>query len=164
MEKFMSQVSGFYNSKDTVYIKSGKRDRSKAKNGDVKHIIFKGGEPVYTEIIRVNRGKTPDEALSKKASKRIKTAKSNNSSSKRSNVITDRQKSKLADRLNDVMRQSLTIWSSKTGLYISYQGKNSFLVKKFSPTNRVLSQNFLTKEELLSGDIPEIFTTTWKKM
>ena len=109
-------------------------------------------------------GKTPDEALSEKASKRIKTAKSNNSSTKRSNVITDRQKSKLADRLNDVMRQSLTIWSSKTGLYISYQGKNSFLVKKFSPTNRVLSQNFLTKEELLSGDIPEIFTTTWKKM
>lgn len=160
----MSQVSGFYNSNDTVYVKSGKGNKPKAQNGDVKHIIFEDGKPVYTEIIRVNRKKSTDEALSEKTSQRIKTAKSNSSKTKSSKMITDQQKGKLADRLNDVMRNSLTLWSSKTGLYVSYQGENSFLVKKFSPTNRVLSENLMTKEELLSGSIPEIFTATWKKM
>jgi len=158
----MSQVSGFYNSNDTVYVNSPKKkSESKDKNGDVKHIIFKDGKPVHTEIIRVRRKAKQDEPTTGGAPRRIR---SNASNSRSSAGATDQQKTKLDARLNDVMRQSLTIWSQKTGLYISYQGQNSFLVKKFSPTNRVLSQNTMTKEELLSGDIPEIFTTTWKKM
>ena len=160
----MSQVSGFYNSSDTVYLKSGKKSESRGKNGDVKHIVFKDGKPVYTEIIRVHRKEKQDESTVGESPRRIRSKRTNSSNSSSHRVVTDQQKSKLADRLNDVMRQSQTIWSQKAGLYVSYQGKNSFLVKKFSPTNRVLSQNTMTKEEILSGVIPEIFTTTWKKM
>ena len=158
----MSQVSGFYNSNDTVYLKSSKKSESKGKNGDVKHIVFKDGEPVHTEIIPVRRKE--NESTVGGAPRQTRTAKSNSSNTGRSRAATDQQKNKLADRLNDVMRNSLTIFSQKTGLYISYQGSNAFLVKKFSPTNRVISQNTMTKEEILSGTIPEIFTTTWKKM
>ncbi len=158
----MSTISNLYSSRDTIYRKRNSRSSVRGKNGDVKHIIFKDGKPVKTELIRVSSRKEESEARQDKPSTRRKIKAGSKSPSKRG--TSEKKRAKLEQRLKTAIRDSQTLWSEKDGIWVSYQGSQGFLVKQFTPTNRLLEQRIMTTEEILGCSIPGIFETSWQKM
>ena len=162
----MSEVSNLYSSPEVIYRVHSRRKSDKGKNGDVKHIVFKDGQPVYTEIIRVNpvseedrSGRRRDNGLGQRPVKRIgrRPARSNE-------VVLSEKKKKLSDRLKRAMSTSETLWSEKTRVLISYQGNQRFLVKRYSETNQVIEKNVMSRTDLLECAIPGILDTGWIKV
>ncbi len=161
----MSTISNLYSSRDTIYQKKNSRSSARGKNGDVKHIIFKDGEPVKTELIRVSsREEEPSPQHKSSGRRRIKAGSKNPTSKRSRQDASEKKRVKLAQRLKTAIRDSQTLWSEKDGIWVSYQGSQGFLVKQFTPTNRLLEQRMMTTEEILASSIPGIFDTSWKKM
>ncbi len=162
----MSTISNLYSSRDTIYQKRNSRSSARGKNGDVKHIIFKDGKPVKTELIRVSSREEEPSSPQHKASgrRRIKAGSKSQAIKKSRRTPSEKRREKLAQRLKTAMRDSQTLWSEKDGIWVSYQGTQGFLVKQFTPTNRLLEQRVMTTEEILASSIPGIFGTSWQKM
>ena len=161
----MSEVSSVYTSSDIIYRTGSKRGSSRGKNGDIKHIIFKDGEPVRTEIIKVARDDLAANDDSSKRNRRRIRARSGKSLSRRSSGrVLMEKKLKLSERLQTAIRSSNTLWSEKEGIWISYQGNQKFLVKRFTEANVLISQNLMTSEEILEGTIPGVLNTGWQKL
>ena len=161
----MSEVSSVYSSSDVIYRTGSKGESRRRKNGDVKHIIFKDGQPVRTEIIRVGRDEDPtDDRPSERRSKRIRAQPVRSSPRKSSGRVLMEKKLKLSERLQTAIRSSQTLWSEKEGIWISYQGNQNFLVKRFTPANDLISQHVMTSEEIMEGTIPGVLNTGWKNI
>lgn len=162
----MSSISNLYSSRDTIYNKRNSKSSTRGKHGDVKHTIFKDGEPVRTEVILIAaREEESSSEQQKPSSRRTIKADSKNPTSRTSRRDTsEKNREKLEQRLKDAARNSQTLWSEKNGIWVSYQGSQGFLVKQFTPTNRLLEQRIMTTEEILSSDIPGLFDTSWKKV
>lgn len=157
----MSGISSLYSSNQTVYRKKGKRS-SKGKHGDVKHIVFKEGVPVYTEIIRVQRQEEEEKPKTGSKPKRIRASNNDSSERKSSEAVLQRKKTKLNERLKNAIKRSQTLWSEKEKIWISYQGSQGFLVKRFDETDRMISSDIMTQSQLLEGTIPGLLDTGWK--
>jgi len=161
----MSEVSSVYSSTDVIYRTGSKRGSIRGKNGDVKHIIFKDGEPIRTEIIKVERdNESAYEGSSKRKSKRFRTGTSRSRTRKSSGRVLMEKKLKLSERLQTAIRSSQTLWSEKEKIWISYQGNQNFLVKRFTPANILISQDIMTSDEILEGTIPGVLNTGWQKI
>ncbi len=143
----MSEISSLYSSKQTIYKKNNGGRSSKKRNGDVKHIVFKDGKPVMTEIIKV-AGSFDDIDMKKqgdrKERKRITAKAPGNRQRRSSEEVLVRKKRKLQDRLKKAIQQSQTLWSEKEGIYISYQGSSGFLVKLFDKSEHLTSSDLMT--------------------
>ncbi len=133
----MTEVSKLYSSVDNIYQTDSRRNITKDKHGDVKHIVYKDGVPVRTEIIRVKRKKEREETGSRSGNRSQISARQPKKSSK--SILAESRK-KLAERLKNAIRRSQTLWSEGQGIWLSYQGNQSFLVKHFSPKNQLLSK------------------------
>jgi hypothetical protein len=155
----MTEVSKLYSSVDNIYQTDSRRNPAKDKHGDVKHIVYKDGVPVRSEIIRVKRKKELEEAGNKTSnSSRISARQPR----KTSESLLGERKKKLAERLKNAIQRSQTLWSEGQGIWLSYQGNQSFLVKQFSPKNQLLSKAVLTQNELLEGRIPGLLEASWR--
>jgi hypothetical protein len=157
----MSDVSGLYSSNRTHYKRTGRKS-SKGLNGDLKHIRYKDGEPIQTEIIKVA---TRDEDTGKHSSssgskpKRIKAARKERRSNEE---VTKQKKGKLSDRLKKAIQLSQTLWSEKDGIYISYQGSRGFLVKLYNESQTVIRNEIMTQAQIMESTIPGILDAGWK--
>ncbi len=155
----MTEVSKLYSSVDNIYQTDSRRNPTKDKHGDVKHIVYKDGVPVRTEIIRVSRKKEQAAAGNKSGNRSRISARQPRKSSE--SLLGERRK-KFAERLKTAIQRSQTLWSEGQGLWLSYQGSQSFLVKHFSPKNQLLSKAVMTQNELLEGTIPGLLEASWK--
>lgn len=144
---------------DNIYRTDTRRDSVKGKNGDVKHIVYKEGVPVKTEIIRVNRKQDSESERNPKENRsRISMGQPRKTDE---SILKDRRK-KLSERLKNAILRSQTLWSEGKGIWLSYQGNQSFLVKQFSPKNQLLSKTLMTQSDLLKSDIPGLLEASWK--
>ena len=155
----MTEVSKLYSSVDNIYQTESRRKPAKGKHGDVKHIVYKDGVPVKTEIIRVKRKKDPEE---EHGSKRNQSRISMRQPRKSDESILAGRRKKLSERLKNAILRSQTLWSEGKGIWLSYQGNQSCMVKQFSPKNQLLSKAVMTQSELLQGDIPGLLEASWK--
>lgn len=157
----MSGISKFYDANSHIYKGgSGEKDNDKSRNGDVVHTVYRNGEPVKTEVIRVKKAKKT-EAQDK--IRRVRTSGEKSSGqSQRSKPLEE--KDKFRQRLKQAIEKSQTLWNEKTGLLISYQGGKDFLVKTYSAENRLRSEKMMTLEEIMESSIPGLFQTGWKVM
>ena len=158
----MSEISSLYSSKQTVYRKSRKQS-DKHKHGDIKHIVYRDGVPVLREVIRVNRedqDNTPAERQAKP--KRIKADRSPARERRSSSEVLEKKRKKLALRLKNAVQKSQTLWSEREGIWISYQGRQGFLVKLFDQSNREVHREMMTQTQILEGSIPGILDTGWE--
>ena len=161
----MSEVSSVYTSTDVIYRTGAKRESSRGKNGDVKHIIFRDGKPVKTEIIKVAQDPSAsDDGSAKSNRRRIRAVSGRTQSRKSSGRVLMEKKLKLSERLQTAIRSSHTLWSEKEGIWISYQGNQKFLVKRFTDANVLISQNVMSSDEILEGSIPGVLNTGWQKL
>ena len=163
----MSEISNLYSSKDTIYQKKTGEKSDKSKNGNVKHIVFEEGAPVYTEIIKVSRDAEVDltsKSDTEPTPSRIRASRSANAPKRSSDEVLKGKKAKLSMRLKKAVRESQTIWSEKNGIWISYQGRSGFLVKQFTPENRLLNSEMMSQTEILECSIPGILETSWKTL
>ncbi len=161
----MSKVSRLYRSVDNIYHTNTSHSSSKTKNGDIKHIFFKDGKPVMTEIIRVGSDtEVSKEGRAKPKRRSTRPAQCRKRSRRSSQEVLLKKRNKLAERLKKAVQSSETLWSEKKGILISYQGNPGFLVKLFSSANRPISEKFMTKEEVLESSIPGILDTGWQKL
>lgn len=159
----MAEVSKLYTSKQTIYRRTSGKRTARSKHGDVKHIIFKDGQPQYTEIIRVGRDEeTAQQKQNRSNPKRIKAKRTPGYSRRSSEEVAREKKEKLQNRLNDAARKSLTLWSEKDQIWISYQGSPGFLVKRFSGENRLLSSQLMSQKEIVDSAIPNLLDTSWE--
>lgn len=157
----MAKVSKLYTSVDNIYQTKSRKDSEKGKHGDVKHIVFKDGVPVKTEIIRVKQKQEETEnkqAMEGRRRNRSRIAAPRQSSEE----VLDKKRKKLSDRLKKAISGSQTLWSEGEGIWLSYQGNQSFLVKQFSPKNQLLNKTVMTSTELLNSDIPGLLNANWK--
>jgi predicted RNase H-like nuclease (RuvC/YqgF family) len=162
LEKPMSEISSLYTSRQTVYKKTGKKS-TKNKHGDVKHIVYKDGAPLYTEVIKVHRKEEEESNRDNQSRpKRIRAGSTKNRERRSSEEVLDRKRKKLADRLKNAIRNSQTLWSEKDGIWISYQGSQGFIVKQFDQSNRVINQQLMTQAQILKCDIPGLLDTSWE--
>jgi len=159
----MSEVSNVYRSSDVIYRTGSRRESSRGKNGDIKHIIFRDGKPVKTEIIRVAQDHSAlDDGSAKSNRRRIRARSGRTQSRKSSGRVLMEKKLKLSERLQTAIRSSHILWSEKEGIWISYQGNQKFLVKRFTKANVLINQNLMTSEEILEGSIPGVLNTGWQ--
>lgn len=159
----MSEVSKLYTSKQTIYRKNSGRKSSRSKHGDVKHIVFKDGVPVMTEIIRVNGDAEEKSNRREKRSGRVIKTRTQPSRQRRSTEeVVAKKREKLNGRLKKAVQQSQTLWSEKEGIWISYQGSSGFLVKKFDRSNRCESATMMTQQQIIDSSIPGILDTGWE--
>jgi hypothetical protein len=131
----------------------------------MKHIVYKEGNPVLTEIIKINRTdlERDDESGNRSAlPRRIKSAGGETRERRSNSEVLERKRKKLADRLKTAIQKSQTLWSEKEGIWISYQGSRGFLVKLFDPSNRVVSNEIMTQSQLLVSTIPGLLDTGWE--
>ncbi len=161
----MGDVSRAYSSTHTIYRKNTGKKAGKKKHGDVKHIVFRDGKPVMTEILKVGND-TDEKSNAKSASdpRRIRSKRSENQPRRSKEAVIAGKKNNLSARLKKAVQESLTLWNEKNGIWISYQGMAGFLVKLYSPANKLLSSNMMTKEEIVDSSIPGIFDTGWEKV
>ena len=157
----MADISSLYSSSRTVYRKTGKQS-SKNLHGDVKHIIYKEGRPVVTEIIRVK--KDPDQTPHRNPEmglkpKRIRAATRERRSS---DEVLRSKKDKLSDRLKKAIQLSQTLWSEKEGIYISYQGSHGFLVKLYNENQQEIRNEIMSQAQILESAIPGLLDTGWE--
>ncbi len=157
----MAEISGLYSSNRTVYRKTGRRS-SKNLHGDVKHTIYKDGEPLMCEIIKV--GKNKDEKEKRKASsgakpRRIKAATRERRSGEE---VLKEKKEKLSKRLKKAIQLSQTLWSEKEGIYISYQGSRGFLVKLYNDNQDEVRNEIMTQAQIIESSIPGLLDTGWE--
>ena len=155
----MTEVSKLYSSVDNIYQTDSRRDTTKGKHGDVKHIVFKDGVPVRTELIRVKRQKEQEEPGSPK---RNRSRISAGQPKKSSGSLFEERKKRLTERLKNAIQRFQTLWSEGKGIWLSYQGNQNFLVKQFSPKNQLLSKTMMTQKELLESAIPGLFEASWR--
>jgi len=155
----MSEVSKLYSSVDNIYQRDSRRDTTKGKHGDVKHIVFKDGVPVRTELIRVHRKNEQEQSGNPKGNRSRISARQPRKSNE--SLLGEKRK-KLAERLKSAIQRSQTLWSERQGIWLSYQGNQSFLVKQFSPKNQMLSKSVMTESELLEGAIPGLLEASWR--
>jgi len=165
----MSEVSRLYSSPDTVYRTGARSHRNRGLNGDVKHIVYKDGKPVVTEIIPISRPQEPKPTRLPKAAKPGTTRPvpdhpSGGHFRQNSQETAQRKRQKLLDRLKRAIAASETLWSAKSGIWLSYQGEHRFLVKRFTTDNRLISKQLLPLEEILAGAVPGILDTGWEKV
>lgn len=159
----MAGISSIYSSRQTVFKKGGNKRTGKSKHGDVKHIVFRDGKPLYTETIKispVNEDKPKPSGQSGR--RRIKAGSSTNRQRRSSEEVIKTKKEKLTNRLKKAVRESLTLWSEKEGIWISYQGQNGFLVKQFNDQNRCVSSEMMTMTGLVESSIPGLLDATWE--
>lgn len=163
----MSEISSLYSSKASIYRKNGGRRSEKSKHGNVKHIVFKDGSPQYTEIIQVSKEceeESPSQSGEGKQRRRIKAGGASGTARRPSEEVLKSKKEKLNTRLKNAIRESQTLWSQKEGIWISYQGSNSFLVKLFNSNNRLLSSEMMSQNEIVESSIPGILEASWVKV
>lgn len=156
----MAKVSRLYTSVDNIYQTRSRHGSAKDKHGDVKHIVFKDGVPVRTEIIQVQK-KEREENRKQKDSHRRNRSRITAPRQSTEEVLEQKRK-KLSDRLRKAISSSQTLWSEAEGIWLSYQGNQSFLVKRFSPKNQLLSKITMTQGELLDSTIPGLLDASWK--
>ena len=159
----MSDISSIYTTRDNIYNAGPGKKSSKGKNGDVKHTIFKDGKPVAVNTIKVARPEDEEQPKRDNSGKRVIRANGSQTGS-RNTVSSETKKKKLSEYLRKAVNTSSTLWSEKKGILISYQGDQGFLVKQFTPTDRLISKELLSQEEILNSSIPGIFDTSWKSM
>ncbi|MCP4753843.1 MAG: hypothetical protein GY866_23410 [Proteobacteria bacterium] len=158
----MAEVSSVYNMKN-IYKTGARKKSNKDKNGDIKHIVFKDGIPVMTEIIKVGRSsEEPSGKSSTSKPRRIRSAKSDTRPRRSSEDVLKEKKGKLSQKLKKAVLESQTLWSEKAGVWISYQGEQGFLVKQYTPTNHLMSKKIMTREEILDSPINGILDTKWQ--
>lgn len=155
----MSDISSIYTTSENIYRTGAVKESAKGKNGDIKHTVYRDGKPVAVETIRVAK---PEEEETKRDNSGKRTIRANTGS--RNKVGSEAKKKKLSDYLRKAVHSSATLWSEKKGILISYQGNQGFLVKQFTPTNRLISTELLSQEEILDSSIPGIFETTWRNI
>lgn len=159
----MSEVSKLYSSKN-IYGNRSRRDVTKDKHGDVKHIVFKDGKPVMTEIIRVGRKEEEQKQRTPGGTRRIRAPRQGGGRRATSEEALRKKKQKLADRLKKAIYQSLTLWSEREKIWISYQGGKNFLVKRFGSADNQLDSRMMTLDEIVESEIPNILETGWEVM
>jgi len=156
----MAKVSKLYTSVDNIYQTRSRRETPKEKPGDVRHIVFRDGVPVRTEIIQVSKR---DE---RKDNERKGTGRQNHSRitapRQSSEAVLEKKRKKLAERLKKAIICSQTLWSESEGIWLSYQGNQSFLVKRYATGNQLLSKTVMTQSELLACSIPGLLDTSWQ--
>lgn len=156
----MAKVSKLYTSVDNIYQTRSRRDTARGEHGDVRHIVFKDGVPVRTEIIRVKKKETWEENKPKHERRRNRsriTAPRQSSES-----VLEKKRKKFSERLKKAINSSQTLWSEGEGIWLSYQGNQSFLVKRYSPKNQLLSKSVMTQGELLDSSIPGLLDANWQ--
>ncbi len=156
----MAKVSKLYSSVDNIYQTRSREQSAKGKHGDVKHIVYRDGVEVRTEIIRVKK-KSLEES---KDSKGNRTPNRSRISAPRqsSEAVFEKKRKKFSERLKKAILSSQTLWSEGAGIWLSYQGNQSFMVKRYSPQNQLLSKGVMTQVELLDSSIPGLHDTNWK--
>lgn len=161
----MSKISNLYTSTDNIYQTGGKRSSTKGLNGDVKHIVFKDGKPAYTEVIQVSKDpeKIPRNVKENSSSQR-RSGRRIIASNRTSEEARVEKKKKLSDRLRKAMAGSETLWNEKNGLWISYQGNQQFLLKRYSGSNQLLDKSVMSSQEIIDSDIPGILDAGWKRL
>lgn len=159
----MSEISSLYSSKQTIYKRTGRNSR-KNLHGDVKHIVYKDGKPLVTEIIKVHRDEDEETKKDSRQSKQRRTIKARQPSKPRasSEEVIKRKQKKLSERLTNAVRNSQTLWSEKEGIWISYQGSQGFLVKLFDQSNQMISNEMMTQGQILESEIPGLLDTGWQ--
>lgn len=163
----MSEISSLYSSKASIYRKNGGEKSIKSKHGNVKHIVFKDGQPHYTEIIQVSNQQEKEASSNKREEKKRRRIKAGGTAAaprRPSEEVLKSKKEKLNLRLKNAIRESQTLWSEKEGIWVSYQGNNRFLVKLFNSNNRLLSSEMMNQMEIVESSIPGILDTSWKKV
>ncbi len=157
----MAKVSRLYTSVDNIYQTRSRHGSAKGKNGDVKHIVFKDGVPVRTEIIRVKQKKEREESNDSKGNRRRNRSRIT-APRQSSEAVLEKKRKKLSDRLKKAISSSQTLWCEAEGIWLSYQGNQSFLVKQFSPKNQLLNKSVMTQGELLDSSIPGLLDASWQ--
>lgn len=156
----MAKVSRLYTSVDNIYQNRSRKDSAKGKHGDVKHIVFKDGVPVRTEIIQVKKKTEKESTRDAKGSRRNRSRIIAPRQS--SEAILEKKRKKLSERLKKAVTGSQTLWSEGEGIWLSYQGNQSFLVKQFSPKNQLMRKSLMTQKELLDSAIPGLLDASWQ--
>lgn len=157
----MADVSRLYTSVDNIYQTRSRNKPAKGDHGDIKHIVFKDGVPVRTEIIRVRQKKERDEP--KKDGSKGRVRRNRIAMPRQSDeAVLEKKRRKMAERLKTAINRSQTLWSEKDGIWLAYQGQQSFLVKQFSPTHQLLKKSVMTEKELLDSEIPNLLDTSWQ--
>ncbi len=167
----MAGVSGIYRTTDNIYKVNTGRNSSNNRNGDVKHIIFRDGKPVMTEVIRVGNdpeASTENEALTSKQTKlkpkKDQSKKFSGRPRRSSEEVMREKKAKLSEKLKLAVRSSHTLWSEKKGIWISYQGSQKFLVKLYTSQSQLKSKEIMTQAEILESSIPGLLDASWEKV
>jgi len=156
----MSKVSKLYSSVDNIYQTKSREESAKGKNGDVKHIVYRDGVPVRSEIIRVEK-KSQETSQDSKGSRRPNRSRIS-APRQSSEAVFEKKRKKFSERLKKAIVSSQTLWSEGAGIWLSYQGNQSFMVKRYSPQNQLLSKGVMTQGELLDSSIPGMLDTSWK--
>ncbi|MFH2131868.1 MAG: hypothetical protein ABIK68_15955 [bacterium] len=159
----MTEVSKLYSSVDNIYQTKSRADTTKGEHGDVKHIVFKDGIPIKTEIIRVKRKKERETVPGSKENRAGTRSRISAPQPRQSDeAVLETRRKKLADRLKTAIQHSQTLWSEKQGIWLSYQGNQGFLVKQFSPKNQLLSKTVMTQAELMESSMPGLLEANWR--
>lgn len=159
-EAIMAKVSKLYTSVDNIYQTRSRQSSVSGKHGDVKHIVFKDGVPVRTEIIQVKKKEREEKQELNQVRRRNRSRITAPRQS--SEAVYEKKRKKLSERLKKAITASQTLWSEGEGIWLSYQGNQSFLVKQFSPKNQLLNKAVMTQNELLDSSIPGLLDTSWQ--